>query len=353
MVMTKYGMTDGDGSATAAGTAGSSATGSAVDGLSGAALVTRRGSMVLEASGGMADAAADALCTPRTRFPVSSVAKQFTAAAVMLLVETRSISLGDRLERLLPDCPEHWRAITVHHLLTHTSGLGHWSTIPGFDVTQPVPAEECLQLAAHLPLLSAPGEMWRYSGTGYLLAAGIVERVSGQEYPEFLTARIFAPLGMTETTVGQFLGDTDAESGMKDVARDGYKAGQPATLVPQLAAYPGTGDVWSTVSDLAHYALAVNSGALLTDRSRQLTQYPHTAVSADRAAPEQVLRFESYGYGYYLGTVAGNRAVCHSGDNPGYQSFHAWLPDLDVCIAVLTNEEETDMGHVVRQILPF
>lgn len=355
--MAKRGVATGDGSSA---TVSAGSTGSTIDGLSGAALVTRRGSMVLEASGGTADAAADALCTPQTRFLVSSVAKQFTAAAVMLLVEAGSISLEDRLERLLPDCPDHWRAITVHHLLTHTSGLGHWSTIPDFDILHPVPTEECLRLTARSPLLGEPGKAWRYSGTGYLLAAGIVERAADQAYPEFLAERIFTPLGMTATTAGVFLGqaradtdsDADAISDVKDVARDGNKAGRPVTLVPELAAYPGTGDVWSTVSDLARYALAVNSGELLSDRSRQLTQHPHTAVSADLAAPDQVLRFESYGYGYHLGTVAGHRAVCHSGDNPGFQSFHAWLPDLDVCIAVLTNEEATDMDHVVAQILP-
>ncbi len=86
----------------------------------------------MQASGGFADASAGVFCTPGTRFQIASVSKQLTAAMVMLLVDEGEVSLDDRLDRFLPGCPAHWQALTMHQVLTHTSGLGHWGDLPGF-----------------------------------------------------------------------------------------------------------------------------------------------------------------------------------------------------------------------------
>jgi CubicO group peptidase (beta-lactamase class C family) len=222
-----------------------------IEGLPGAAAVTRAGSVELELAGGLADAGSGARCTPRTRFQIASVSKQFAAVAVMLLAESGTVELGEPVARWLPGSPPQWRRVTLHHLLTHTAGVRHWGDTPGFRPSQPMDPGERLTLIQQAPLLTEPGTRWLYSSPGYLLVGLIVERASGQPYPDFLTKRILAPLGLASTTAGA----TPAGAAM---AR-GHRNGQP---VPpwDLSAMAGTGDICSTVGDLARYTTALHSG---------------------------------------------------------------------------------------------
>ena len=130
------------------------------------------------------------------------VSKQFTAAAVLLLADRGLLSLEDRNERWLGGCPRDWRLITVHQLLTHTSGLRHWTGFPGLDLCRPIPAEQQLEIFQREPLLSRPGSIWSYSSPGYVLFGWIVQQVSGQPYADFLADHIFAPLGPRSTSAG-------------------------------------------------------------------------------------------------------------------------------------------------------
>ena len=110
-------------------------------------------------------------CTPATRFQIASVSKQFTAAAVLLLAERGVLSLDDPISRRLGDCPPAWRDITLHHLLTHSSGLGLWHDYPMIDLAQPVEPAELRQTIQQLPPLFRPGAGWHYSSPAYVLLA--------------------------------------------------------------------------------------------------------------------------------------------------------------------------------------
>ena len=164
-------------------------------GFSGVVLAQRSGTTVFERVQGLADHGRREPCTRGTRFQIASVSKQFTAAAVLLLAGRGLISLQDRIERWLGTCPAPWRPITVHHLLTHTAGLGHWQAYPDVDHHRPVPPERLLDLFTRVPLLSAPGAAFSYSGPGYVLLAWIVEQVSGQPYGRFLAKCIGTAAG--------------------------------------------------------------------------------------------------------------------------------------------------------------
>jgi CubicO group peptidase (beta-lactamase class C family) len=310
------------------------------DEFSGAVLVTRDGATVLRTSAG-ASRSDGAPCTPDTRFQIASVSKQFTAAAAMLLVEEGEVDLESPISRWLSDCAENWQQLTLHQLLTHTSGLGHWSEIPGFDVNQPGDARHALDRLSTVPLLSTPGSTWRYSSPGYLLVAQIVERLSGQRYADFLAGRVLRPLGMTSTRAG------NAPSGP---TAHGYREGHRVDAT-EFAAMPGAGDVWSTVGDLARYTAAFDAGDLLTARSRAALVAPHVSV-AGLLGTEGPAIADSYGYGHFRGSLAGHPARFHRGDNPGYQSFLAWLPDLEATIAILCNNEEADLDALLRRLIP-
>jgi len=313
-----------------------------VEGLPGAAIVTRAGSVELELAGGLADAESGARCTPQTRFQIASVSKQFAAAAVMLLAESGTVDPGEPVARWLPGSPPQWRRVTLHHLLTHTAGVRHWGDAPGFQPSQPMGPGERLTLIQQAPLLTEPGSRWLYSSPGYLLVGLIVERASGQPYPDFLTERILSPLGLASTPAGP----TPAGPAM---AR-GHRNSQP---VPSwdLSAMAGTGDICSTVGDLARYTTALHSGGLLTADSVRLMCTPHAPAGHGQSAADGWLTSDGYGYGHYIGTIGGRAAYFHPGDNPGYLSFVGWIPGDAVSAVILANDEAANLEDLLKQLL--
>jgi CubicO group peptidase (beta-lactamase class C family) len=312
-----------------------------VHGLSGSVLVSHGPKVVMRMSAGTADIGTGTVCTSETRFQVGSVSKQFTAAAAMLLVEDGALAVDDPIAESLPGCPPRWRDVTLHHLLSHTSGLGHWPALPGFDTSTVRDADEFLERFATVPLRGAPGTTWHYSSPGYLVVARIVEQVSGHRYGDFVTERILRPLGLEATAVGVPAPGAVAH---------GYR-GARRVDVAEFAALPGAGDVWSTVGDLARYTSAFDTGGVVTSSSREAMTAAHAPIAADPGA-DGLVAADSYGYGYCLGTLAGHHARFHPGDNPGYRSFLGRLPELDATVVILSNSEDTDVGDVLRQVMP-
>ncbi|MDA8344628.1 MAG: serine hydrolase [Thermaerobacter sp.] len=310
------------------------------EGFWGAFQVTQRGTVVAEAAAGPAAHTTSARLD--TCFQAASISKQFVAASLMLLSERGVLSLDDPIRRWWPSTPKSWDRITVEQLLTHSSGLMHWGDIPGLDISRPPSPRDILAEAITLPLLSAPGTRWAYSGVGFLLAAAIVEAASGRPYGEFVTDNIFSPLGMTSTTSGQ------TPDGRR-VAK-GHRDGQPVPLVAGLTTWPGTGDLWTTVADLIRYADAVRAGDLLSDRSQRLMAHPHIMIQ-DSPPNGGAISPVAYGYGIFTGTIAGHPARFHPGDNPGFRSLLAWLPEADITLAVLSNEESTTLDEIVPRFL--
>jgi CubicO group peptidase (beta-lactamase class C family) len=162
------------------------------------------GRVVIEYADGLADIESKTPCTPATNFRMASVSKQFTATAVMLLVDQGKLSLADTLDEFFPDFPAYGRSVKVKHLLTHTSGLPDYEDL--------IPAGTTLQLddldVLHLLMDSSeprfkPGERFAYSNSGYALLGLIVETVAEQPFHEFMSKEIFRPLGMDKSVLYQ------------------------------------------------------------------------------------------------------------------------------------------------------
>jgi CubicO group peptidase (beta-lactamase class C family) len=303
-------------------------------------MVTKGGSAVADLAGGLADIEASVPCASATRFQLCSVSKQFTAAAVMLLAESGQLDLQEPVARWLPESPPQWRQVTLHHLLSHTAGIPHWLEGPGLDPAEPMRISERLKVIQATPLRTEPGMQWHYSSPGFLLSALIVERASGQPYREFVTERIVSPLKLTQTTAG----------GARGAAARGYRDGQP---VPSwdLAAMPGTGDVWSTAGDLSRFTTALHSGELVTASSLRLMGTAHAALDDDDDSEPRLIT-TGYGYGMFTGTFDGHTAFYHPGDNPGYQAFAGWIPDRAASIVILLNDETANLTGLLKQLLP-
>jgi CubicO group peptidase (beta-lactamase class C family) len=308
-------------------------------GLRGTALVRREGHDVLRIAGGMSGSRTGAELGLATRFQIASISKQFTAAAALLLVDRGVISVDDRLADILEGCPSTWKHITVHHLLCHTSGLVHWPELVDLDLTAVQPAEELIATFAEKPLLSEPGERYAYSSPGYVLLAHVVERASGQPYRVFLADEIFAPLGMGAS----FAGNAGSALNVAMPLHDGERVRSFELDVVGM----GAGDVWSTVDDLARWDVALERDLILSRESRIQMFTPHAL--ADEMVPGVTI--EGYGYGWYLGEVAGHRITFHTGGNAGFQSINAVLPDDEACFVALTNDTATDLLDVSLELL--
>ena len=311
-----------------------------VAGLRGAAMVTSGGSVEEDLAGGPAYIEAGLPCTSTTRFQLCSVSKQFTAAAVMLLVESGRLDLHEPVARWLPGGPPQWRRVTLHQLLSQTAGVPHWLDAPGLDPAEPMEIGERLEIIQATPLRTEPGTQWHYSSPGFVLTGLIVERASGRPYREFLAERILAPLKLTQTTAG----------GIPAGAARGYRDGQP---VPSwdLDAMPGTGDLWSTTGDLTRFTVALHSGGLVADSSLRAMCTAHAALDDDEEGEPRLIT-TGYGYGMFTGIFAGRAAFYHPGDNPGYRSIACWIPDRAASIVVLVNDEAASVTDLLRQLLP-
>jgi CubicO group peptidase (beta-lactamase class C family) len=303
-------------------------------------MVTKGGSAEVDLAAGLADVGAGVRCTSGTRFQLCSVSKQFAAAAVMLLVESGRVDLGEAVDRWLPGGQPQWRQVTLHHLLSHTAGMPHWLEAPGLDPAELMGISERLEIIQATPLRTEPGAQWHYSSPGFLLAGFIVERASGQPYPEFLAERILSPLKLTQTTVG----------GVPRGAARGYKDGQPV-VAWDLDAMPGTGDIWSTAGDLTRFIAALHTGGLIAASSLRAMCTAHAHLNDDEEGEPQ-LTTTGYGYGMFTGIFAGRAAFYHPGDNPGYQSFACWIPDRAASIVILVNDEAASTTGLLRQLLP-
>ena len=165
-------------------------------------LITKDGQPLFQKCVGSANREAGTLADPETKFRIGSVTKQFTAAAILKLQETGKLSVDDKLNKYFPDFPRG-DEVTLHHLLTHTSGMQSYTSKPAFAlrVMQPIEVSALIKEIQDYDFDFDPGEKWAYCNSGYLILGRIVEIVSGQSYGDYLQETLFQPLGMTHTGV--------------------------------------------------------------------------------------------------------------------------------------------------------
>ncbi|SNT64562.1 CubicO group peptidase, beta-lactamase class C family [Asanoa hainanensis] len=274
--------------------------------------------------------------TPDTPFQIASVSKNFAATLALMLVEDGLLDLHEPVTRWLPEAQE---GISLHHLLSNTSGIGHWQDVPGMDPETPATRDERLALVVRAPLLSEPGTEFRYSSPAFLLASVVAERAAGRPYTELLSEKVIEPLGLTATG-----------SGVAPVGvAPGHHAGTPVEPW-DLRSMIGSGDLFSTATDLVAYAHALHDGNLVSPASLALMRTRHIAFPEPERTPDGRHSIAGYGYGHYVGTFDGRPAVLHTGDNPGYKSLLGWFPD-GVVVVALSNDDAVQWEDVLPHLL--
>jgi CubicO group peptidase (beta-lactamase class C family) len=283
--------------------------------------------------------------TSTTTCQIGSVSKQFTAAAVLLLEEQGELSLQDRLPKWIAGGPGAWEGISIHHLLTHTSGLPHWRDLPDLDLFYPVGPESILRAFASVPLKFRPGRGWSYSSPAYHLLGTIVEHASGVSYPAFLHEHIFGPLGMQRTFAG-----CSPPDGVECASGFGQAGPVPSFNLDTTG--KGAGDVWSTAEDLLIWdrALAL-PGRLLSASSIERTFRAHAALPPGQAREAPELQNPAYGYGWYLAGIGDHKARFHSGDNPGFRALNLWIPTASMFLVLCSNRETTNVHELALGLL--
>jgi len=304
-----------------------------------ALMIRHNGKVVLAAGYGFANLEHGVPITPQTVFQSGSVGKQFTAMAVMILIEEKKLDLDDPISKYL-DVPSAWSAITVRHLLTHTSGLGDYPE--KFSLQQDYTEDDLLNTIKAQPLGFAPGEKWSYSNLGYVTLGILIHKVSGEFYGDLLQKRVFAPLGMSHTRV-------ISEADIIPNRAAGYRL-KDGTLknqewVSQSLNTTADGSLYFTIEDIAKWDEALEKQKILRQASFEQLWTP-VRLNDGSAAP--------YGFGWHIGkTDSGHRLIEHGGAWQGFAAYIGRYPDDRLCVAVLCNRAGARAGYIAKCVAGF
>ncbi len=282
-------------------------------------LVIQDGRAVVRRAYGFADLDARTPATPATNYRLASVTKQFTAAAILALVEDGKLSLDDPIRKWLPALPTVADPITIRHLLTHTSGLVDYEDlIPEGTTKQVLDADVLRLLEQENKTYFTPGTSYRYSNSGYALLALIIERASGQTFATFLRERIFRPLGMNDTVA--------FENGISTVAHRAYghsfeNGAWTRTDQSVTSAVLGDGGIYASIDDLAKW------DAALYDERFRIAFTPATPTDDPNV---------QYGFGW---RITGD-SLWHSGETRGFRNVIVRYPSRRLTVVVLTNRND-------------
>lgn len=301
----------------------------------GAVEVALNGKIVYSDACGWADAEWNVKNTIDTRFRTGSIAKQFTAAAILLLREQGKFDLQDSIGKFLPDLPESWRSATIHQLLTHTSGIPTYTQGPVFERMKRTGAtpKEMTDSVRDKPLDFAHGSQFKYDNTGYILLGMLIEKVSGISYERFVQENIFDRLCMRDSGFDEQHKIISGRAKGYSLVKGGL---ENADFIDTTNAW-SAGGFYSTVGDLVLWSEALARQKLLNPDStaRMVTVYPETLIQGMH-----------YGYAVSLAQRFGHAIQYHGGGITGFQSVLQRYPESGLVIAILANIDSADDSEV-------
>jgi CubicO group peptidase (beta-lactamase class C family) len=304
--------------------------------FTGAVLVARNGEVLLSQGYGLADRDKKLPNAPQTKYRLGSITKQFTAMAILMLQAQDKLNVQDSICRYISECPVTWQDITIHHLLTHTSGIPNFTDFRDYKATKatPSPPEQTIARFKDKPLNFPPGEQWSYSNSGYIVLGYIIEQASGLPYETFLQQYIFEPLQMKDT--GYDHNDGSLAIGYTGTLGLWREADYINMTVPYAA-----GGLYSTVEDLYRWDQALYTERLVSKDLVDLMFTPHAKMP---------IADSSYGYGWAVGKMNNHQVVGHGGGIEGFATEIRRYIDDEVTIIVLSNRDTTRVGSTADLI---
>jgi D-alanyl-D-alanine carboxypeptidase len=309
-----------------------------------AVLVMHNNQVLLRKGYGLADLELGVPMDPTDVLRLCSITKQFTAVAILQLVEAGKLKLDDDITNYVPDCPTGGNKITLTHLLTHTSGLPSIDEQPQWLKAwrQDLTLTQILDFTRGLPPDFPPGSDWKYSNTGYILLGAVIEKVSGQSYAQYIQSHIFTPAGMTDSYYAN--DNRIIPRRVPGYSRDGKQwANAPYFSMTQTFS---AGALLSTVDDLWKWEQALQEGKLV---SLALLAKAYTQGHLPDGRPTR------YGFGWQLGSIGSHATVEHGGGIPGFAAYELRVADAGLYIAILcnTNEPHASLPTLSTRPLPY
>ncbi len=309
-----------------------------LDRFSGSVLISHDGDLLISKGYGMANREHNIPNTPQTKFRLASITKQFTSMIIMILQEEGKLHVHDSICKYVPDCPELWQDITIHHLMTHTSGIPNFQNFP--DNLQyerlPTTVENTVERFKHKELKFTPGVKIRYSSSGYVLLGYIIEQVTGKSYEEVINQYIFGPLEMNNSGY-----DHPRTILMHRAAGYSRENNQFLNAIHfEMDTPHAAGALYSTVEDLFLWDQALYTTQLVSQETH------------DTIFTEQIKIGEGYGYGYgWMVTELFSRKLArHNGNISGFRTIYSRFPDDKVGIITLSNFEFADIFKINRDL---
>ncbi|HEY8592495.1 MAG TPA: serine hydrolase domain-containing protein [Sphingomicrobium sp.] len=305
-----------------------------------AAIITRNGKVVYTGARGFADVEGRRAIGPNTVFQLGSIAKQFTAAVILQLVDEGKVSLDDPLSKYFPDWPQPGAKATVRQLLNHTSGIRDYSKIPGWiqkNSDRQLGTAELMALTKSLGSRAEPGAQWEYNNGGYAILGAIVEKVTGKSWFEAIDERIAKPLGLTTLSY--------ASAAKGRLARRYAMRGdsmQPVEPI-NMSIAGASGGLVASVADMAKWAEALHGGKVVK-----------AAVYREMTSPAKLNNGSTrpYGFGLHLRKLMGHRALDHGGAGRGIDTASVYFPEDKLFVAVFANSDDlpSDASVVMRRL---
>jgi CubicO group peptidase (beta-lactamase class C family) len=302
--------------------------------FTGAVLVAREGKVLFARGYGMANLEHGIANTPQTKFRLGSITKQFTAVAFLQLQEQGKLSVQDPVCKYVPDCPTAWALITIHHLLTHTSGIPNFTSFPDYQQTMMLasPPEKTLARFRDKPLDFAPGERFSYSNSGYVLLGFVLEKVAGQSYEQYLRQHILGPAGMSDT--GYDVTATVLPGRASGYSRRGQSGYANAEYI-HMSVPHAAGALYSTVEDFVKWDQALSGERLLKQASLDAMFTPAK---------------DNYAYGWVVRDVAGRKTIGHGGGINGFNTAFTRYPAEKLIAVAFSNVEGTRVGPIATDL---
>ena len=296
-----------------------------------AILVAKGGTPLLRKGYGLADVELGTKMPADGVFRIGSITKQFTATAVLQLVESGKIALQDPITRYFPDAPVHGKTVTIEHLLTHTSGILSYTEKAGFGKrgAEELTPQQIIDAIKDDPLQFEPGTKWHYNNSGYTLLGMLIEKVSGMPYAEYLEKNVFPRAGLKDTRYD----DTRAIVPRRVPGYHRVKGKVANAQFLNMSIPYAAGALLSTVDDLARWNAAVAAGKVVDRKLLDKAWTAYRLANGDDTG---------YGYGWRPATIAGERVIHHGGTVHGFTSHAMWLPERDLYVAILTNDQSLD-----------
>lgn len=292
------------------------------------ALVYKDGEVLYRKAVGMANLELNVAMTPENVIEIGSITKQFTAVAILMLMEQGKLSAEDEIIKFIPDYPTNKKTITVHHLLNHTSGIKSYTSMESFMslVRKDMTPTEIIDHFKNEEMEFDPGEEWSYNNSAYIILGHIIEVVSEKSYADFISENIFKPLGMKNSYYGSMTQLIPNRATGYSPAEGGWRNANYLSLTLPYAA----GSIMSNVDDMLLWHKAVHNNTLITAESRAKAFTNTTLNNGDPT---------NYGYGWMINEINGSPSIEHGGGIFGYTTAGIYVPDENLYVIVLTNRD--------------